>query len=93
MVNKNLRKKKNPLLRYLGTYMFRRNIHHFRLEFPARRYRERIEWRRNKFNTILTSYKMSLIHCCFQIENLEDLLKEKDNQVDLAKSKLTQVRS
>ena len=26
-----------------------------------------------------------------QIENLEDLLKEKDNQVDLAKSKLSQV--
>lgn len=29
----------------------------------------------------------------FQIENLEDLLKEKDNQVDLAKSKLSQVKN
>ena len=26
-----------------------------------------------------------------QIENLEDLLKEKDNQVDIAKSRLSQV--
>ena len=26
-----------------------------------------------------------------KIENLEDLLKEKDNQVDIAKSRLTQV--
>ena len=28
----------------------------------------------------------------FQIENLEDLLKEKDNQVDIAKSRLSQVK-
>ena len=27
-----------------------------------------------------------------KIENLEDLLKEKDNQVDIAKSRLTQVK-
>ena len=29
--------------------------------------------------------------CFLQIENLEDLLKEKDNQVDIAKSRLQQV--
>lgn len=42
---------------------------------------------------MFVSWIYDWVYCWLQIENLEDLLKEKDNQVDMARARLTAMQA